>query len=463
MNRTNLILLLLLAGLVGAYFLTADKPGGPGDAAAAARLFPAFNKEAADSIVIEGGWPKSRYEFERGSAGWALASAGGYPVRRETVDKVLDATWNLMRENLVGTSDELAADTQTGDLGRIVRVFQGGKPMAEFRIGKNPPSGWEEVYVRKEGAPEIFRARTVLTKEKNLVGAGNDPFSVRGRGFDWHNHLILTSNEWLERKIWDLSSAEVQEMQLSREGGSIDLARKGQEEWEIRAPEAGPADTDAVNGIFNAARDLELADVLGKYDAVAKQYGLDHPEISLVMTLRKKVEKKEEPKKEGEAEKKEEEAKPEEYVTWKRWVNVGKAIKRPDRYEEEEKQVKEADYYPVSVGGDPFESTEEKSRSEFVFLVRDWKLSGLRKKIEDLKQKAPEKPVEGCGSGDAEKPAEPEKPAEEGAKPGDGGEKPSEGGGKPGEGGATPPETPPEAPPQTPESPEPPKDPPPPE
>ena len=64
MSRANIVLTAVLAVVVGIWWMTSDsdsdKPSGP-----APRLFPDFNKEAVDSIVIESGWEKTRWVFSR--------------------------------------------------------------------------------------------------------------------------------------------------------------------------------------------------------------------------------------------------------------------------------------------------------------------------------------------------------------------------------------------------------------
>lgn len=444
MNRANVILVIVLALLAGVYLATKPRPGRKEVASSAPRLYPELNKEAADRIVVEGGWPDTRYVIERSGSDWVLASAGGYPVKRENVDKILDAAWNIQRDNVVGTSEALRRQTRTDEKGRLVRIWRGESPMAEFRIGKNPPSNYDEFFLRKEGADEIYRSRTVLSEDKDKAVDLRDPFSSGARGFGWNNYILLRNNTWIDDKVWELGDAETQEIVLKRADGEIGITRKGQAEWEILKPEAAPADTDAVNGMADGVRHLTCVDVLGKLTEVGAQYGLDKPEITLHLTLKKKIEKKEEPKKEGEGEKKEGEEKPgekkegeekpaeppkEEYVTIHRVLSVGKLLQRADDISEETGEVTKKDFYPIAIGGD-FDDEQDKKRSDYVFLVRDYSITSLKKTLADLKQKPKEEPPkEGeTKEGEAtpgEKPAE-EKPAEKPPEPPKEGDAPKE-------------------------------------
>ena len=91
MSKSNLILAGVLAVLVVIWAVqrSGDDVGTTGPAA---RLFPEFNREAADSILIEGGWKKLTYELARSGAGWVLRSGGDLPVQAGEVNKFLDAS-----------------------------------------------------------------------------------------------------------------------------------------------------------------------------------------------------------------------------------------------------------------------------------------------------------------------------------------------------------------------------------
>lgn len=430
MSRGNLILLGLLALAVGLWLVGRSwekgKVTGP-----APRLFPVLNREAADGIEVSGGPSGTRWGIARvaGGSDWALASAGGYPVKRAEVERFLDAVSNLRKDNEVGTSAELRARTHTDEKnGRLVRVLKGDEPMAEFYVGKNPKQGYYEFFVRKAGEDAIYRTQTLLTKEQEQDTPA-DPYGARPSGFEWHSYTESLTPRWLDSAIWDLGNAEVDEIWLSRPGVyDAKVLRQAQDKWDLveEGKEPVPADADVADGILSVVRRLSLYEVLGPYEGVAKEYGLDKPETTLVMKLRKKVEKpapaEGEPK-----EPKEGEEKKEEYTTFHRSIEVGKKVSRP-RYDSYSDETKSEDYYAIHVGPEKdIENVEEKKRAGYVFLVRDYTVSQIRKDLADLAAKPQEGEEKGPGEEEAgvkpgeEKPGE-EKPAEE--KPAD--QKPAE-------------------------------------
>ena len=423
MSRGNLILLGLLALAVGLWLVGRSwekgKVTGP-----APRLFPVLNRQAADGIEISGGPSGTRWGFARveGTSDWLLASAGAYPVKREEVERFLDAVSNLRKDNEVGASAELRARTHTDEKnGRLVRVFKGGEPMAEFYVGKNPKQGYYEFFVRKAGEDAIYRTQTLLTKDQE-EGVSVDPYGARPSGFEWHSYTEGLTPRWLDSAIWDLGNAEVEEISLIRRDlYDATIRKQAEDKWDLveAGKEPVPADADVADGILSVVRRLSLYEVLGPYDQVAKEYGLDAPETVLTMKLRKKVETP--APKEGE-EPKEGEGKKEEWKTLHRSIEVGRKISRP-RYDSYSDETKSEDYYAIHVGPEKdIEDPGENKRAGYVFLVRDYTVSQIRKELADLAAKPKEGEEKGPGEEEGEAKPGDGKPPEE--KPGDG--KPAE-------------------------------------
>ncbi|MFI5404032.1 MAG: DUF4340 domain-containing protein, partial [Planctomycetota bacterium] len=369
MSRGNLILLGVLALAVGLWLLgrgsPKDNPTGP-----APLLFPDFNRELVDRIEMSGGPSGTAWTISREGKGsdWSLASAGGYPAKRAEVDRFLDGVSSLRRENAVGTSATMQESTRTDEKGgRLVRVIKDGAPIAEFYVGKNPKQGYSEFFVRKAGDDTVYRTHTVLSKEQDAP-ISNDPYASGPSGFDWHNYTENLSTKWVDTAIWDLGNAEVEEISLTRPGVfEAKVVKQAEDKWELleEGKEPAPADADVADGILSVVRRLTLYDVLGTFDEVKKEYGLEEPETTLAMKLRKKVEKP--APKEGEAKEGDEK---DEYTTFDRKIEIGKKVSRTQY--DYSGEPKSEDYYAIHVGPeDKIENAEEKTRAGFVFLVRD--------------------------------------------------------------------------------------------
>ncbi|MFQ5845453.1 MAG: DUF4340 domain-containing protein, partial [Planctomycetota bacterium] len=416
MNRTNLTLLVVFAAIAGVYLLTGpessvEEISGPGP-----RLFPEFNPEAADLIVVKGGWMKSRWVMERMEGDWKLTSVGGFPLKKQAALDFLDAVHNLRAEKIAGATKELQREVRLDERARQVAIYRNGvkEPMAAFRVGKSPQNTYEEVFLRKEGDDTVYRTRTVLSKDQGRAYDPDSPWS-RPSAFAWDNYVQKLGTQWVDTAIWNLSDVEVVEIELRRKDEEpIRIRKGGEDRWEIVEPEEAPADVDAVTSITSPLTNLRLRGVVGKHAEVGEQHGLGDPIVTLVMTVKKKVEPEKpsgEPtagEEEGEPEgtgtgkdeekpkeKEKEKEKAPEYVLVKHIVVVAAETSLPDRYDDED-GVEESVFHPIVVRREP-RDPEEGWKEDFIYLVDDYSVAPLLKKLSALRQEPEKKPEEGAG------------------------------------------------------------------
>jgi len=399
MNRTNLVLLVVFLIVFSIWFATkpsADESQG----VVAARMFPDLNKEAVDAIEVSGGWKGSTYQYVRSVDGWVLASGGGFPVTTEAARDFIEAVASIRKDNLVGTSAELAEITRTGDQGRTVRLYRGDEVVAEFVVGKRPEGDWQAFFLRGkevegEDLPDIFRTKTLTDEEAAKPSSGDPMMGARGsQAFDWAQYVDEVF-KWTKTQIWNLDDGEIQALKLVRPGDAfnVDLAREEEDKWALTEPGKEPAraDSSAVESITSQLAYLAFEEVVGaSNDPEAREmYGLDDPVITLIITLKKKIEKPapkegEEEKKEGEEEEKKE-TEP-EYKIIKRIISVGSKVKMPRSIDDESGEIKEEELYAVTVSGD----LDDPTKGSFIFLVNDYKIGPLKKPLEDLRLKEEE-------------------------------------------------------------------------
>ena len=408
MNRTNLVLLVVFLIVFSIWFAT--KPSAEeAQSTRAPRMFPDLNKEAIDAIEVLGGWKGSTYQYVRGSSGWVLASGGGFPVNEKTPREFIEAVASIRKDNLVGVSDELAKVTRTDDQGRTVRLYSGRDVVAEFVVGKHPQGAWDAFFLRAkdgegEALPEIYRTKTVTDEEAaKEITETNPMMGPSGpKAFDWAQYGDEV-RKWVDDNIWSLGDAEIQELNLVRPGDmfNVRLKREEEDKWQLieAEKEATRADSSAVESITNKLDFLAFAEVVGaSNDPDAREkYGLDSPGITLIITLKKKVEKpagEEDEKKEGEEEEKKDEEPTYEII--KRVIEVGSKVKMPTSIDDETGEIKEQELYAITVSGD----LEDPAKGEFIFLVNDYKIGALKKPIEDFRLKVEDKEEEEPGDGE---------------------------------------------------------------
>lgn len=385
MIKSNLILSGVLA-LVITVWAVQRSSRDEGVSAPPPRMFPEFNREAADGIRMEGGWKGLPYEFEKSGAGWTMRSGGGFPVKGDEISTFLTAVANLRRDNFVGDSAELKNTSRTGALGRTITVLRGGEPMASFVIGKHPKGDWKSYFIRRADEERIYRTRTV---NKNAGPANPTPSPFAGMGgiddtFDWAQYSN-NAYKWASTQIWNLDDGEVSAAWLERPGDRFNVRLEKKEEgvWTILEDgkeEASKADTSAVEDITGSLSYLSFEEVVGSFndDEARAKYGLDSPIITMVLTLKKNVEPKDGEPKDG-AEESDSEKKP-ETITIKRTISVGKKVKLPRSYDDEKGEADEREFYAIKVSGDLADPT----KADYIFLVDDFKIGPLKKSLEDL-------------------------------------------------------------------------------
>jgi len=399
MNRTNLVLLVIFAIVFSIWFATMPDSDST-RTAAAPRLFPNLNKEAVDAIVIEGGWKGADYAYVRGPEGWVLASGGGFPVTTQAPREFIEAVASIRRDNVVGESADLAKTTRTDSQGRVVRVLSDGVTVARFVVGKHPQGDWQAYFLRAQDAEgndhaEIYRTKTVTDEEAAKSSGGDPMMGARGpQAFDWAQYCDEVF-KWTKTQIWNLDDGEIRELELVRPGDhfNVKLVREEEDNWTLSESGNEPvrADTSAVESITSGLAYLAFEEVVGaSNDAAAREkYGLDSPVITLVITLRKKIEKPagEEKEKEGEEEEKKDAEPESEYEIIKRTISVGSKVKMPRSIDDESGEVKEEELYAVKVSGD----LDDPTKGGYIFLVNDYKIGPLKKPLEDLRLKEEEK------------------------------------------------------------------------
>ncbi|MHC4954043.1 MAG: hypothetical protein ACYTGZ_09145 [Planctomycetota bacterium] len=410
MNRTNIVLLVLFLISFGTWLSTRE---GNADQTTprAARLFPDFNKEAVDAIVIDGGWKGTQYVLERTPDGWVLSSGGDFPVKQESANEFIEAVASIRCDNLIGTSDSLKKTSRTDDRGRKVTIYTQGEKVAEFVVGKHPQGDWQAFFLRRADQEEIYRTKTISDEDAERESSAEPgPFGgPQGpRGFDWAQYTDDLF-KWAKSQIWNLDDGEVQELWLERpgDGFSAKLNRVEEGKWSVTGKDAAQtadkasADTAAVEAITSGLSYLAFEDVVGAHqDAEAREkYGFNDPVITLVITLKKKIEKKDEEKKDEEKkdeEKKDEEKKDEpQYELIKRTISVGNKVKVARSIDDETGEIKEEEFYAIKVSGD----LDDPSKAPYIYLVNDYKVGPLKKPLEDFVLKEEKKDSEDDGAG----------------------------------------------------------------
>lgn len=207
----NVILLVVFGVLAAAAgvkaFISKDRYDTGETAKAAEPLFPGFKKDEVTFIVVDGPEGK-KAELEKAGDHWKLAGEGDLRADKSDVDRVLNGLEKLKQGKSVSSkADNLAAFNLDADKAVKVTVYgkegKGGKPVADFAIGKNPQD-WKTAFLKLPGENAIRKSEAASSDFEPGVDA-----------------------TWRDKTIFDQGPADkIEQVEIDGPKGAIVLARE---------------------------------------------------------------------------------------------------------------------------------------------------------------------------------------------------------------------------------------------
>ncbi|HEY2615416.1 MAG TPA: DUF4340 domain-containing protein [Chthoniobacterales bacterium] len=247
-SKTTLLLLLLVVGL-GLYikFYESKKPNTD-EAKRQSRNVINFDREKLDGIVIQNG--DDKIELRRQDRKWRLEA----PFKDQADSSAIE---NMIAD-LDGWQkyDTIPASEITGHLDE----YGLGMPKLHLKLlGKDAP-------------PEIFFGKDAALEGKIYVrlGDGNDVFlaaqSVR-------NDISKKPEEFRDKKLTDLNTAQVTRVLLKTAAGEMELEKKA-EHWEIVKPLKARGDDEKVGDLIAQVTTAHIQSFVAEDRGDLHPYGL---------------------------------------------------------------------------------------------------------------------------------------------------------------------------------------------
>lgn len=229
-------------------------------------LFPVFEKEKAAIISVKG--PIHEVRLEKKGEGWLISNTDGFTADMKLVNSALDTIKNLTRENIASRNPKKQELFEVNKVKGIeVNVFSADqKTTARFYIGKTGPDFFS-TYLRKEGSDEV------------VLSGGNIKST-----FD------KSIKDWRDKTIFSFPPDTITQLTLKTSEKEIVLDKDKEGAWHIAKPEKIKAKKEKVEDIGNTFASLKAIDFAEDEDL--KKYQLDKPEITIIVILQDKVEKR---------------------------------------------------------------------------------------------------------------------------------------------------------------------------
>ncbi|MBI3843087.1 MAG: DUF4340 domain-containing protein [Planctomycetes bacterium] len=297
MTRSNVVLLVVLLALAGYYFAF-ERAGSVSGAAPTVTLtlFPEYDPNTAERVEIseiqkvypaqpttpDAAKPaKTEPEdklvtltLKKAGDQWVVATSGDYPAKPDKVKDALSKIQSFRRGESYSSNPGSHAKFGVDEKGKRVKAFgPGNKLVADFFVGK-AGHGLHSTFIRAADSKDVL-----------LV---DEPLSTTYATFknNWFDNAILPAidpkNVATCEVSWAIPPAADAAAGTAPTTGGVTLARKGDKDWEVTAPESYNAKWNLAEGFVRAITTIRFEDVV-KPDA--SEAGFDKPMLHALVTL----------------------------------------------------------------------------------------------------------------------------------------------------------------------------------
>ena len=259
-TRTTLILLILAIGLgVWIKYFESKKPN-TAEAQRQAGNVVNFDREKLDGIAIQNG--DDKIELTRQDGKWRLTTPVKDQADSAEIDNLISDLENWRKEAVVPASQATAEKGRLNEFGLVqpklrLRLLGPGMP-PEIFFGKDAALEGK-MYVRFADAKDVFIA----------------PQTVR-------TDISKKPDEFRDRKLTDLTTAQVTRAALKSAAGEIEL-RKKNEHWEIEKPLQARGDDQKIGDLLAQVTNARIQEFVAGDDGDLHAYGLSEPRGSITI------------------------------------------------------------------------------------------------------------------------------------------------------------------------------------
>lgn len=244
--------------LVGVYIVAVDRPLAR-HAEEARHLLQIPKSEITAITVVS---PKGTVDLARRDATrWDVTQPIHVPAAAFVVSDLLDAVTGLVPQTTVrGTGTDLGAYGLDTPVARMTLRTSGGRT-ATLEIGGSSPVG-TALYAR------ALPSTTIYLVESSIKDT-----------------LSKSATDLRQKTLGDFANADVQEVRIQSAKGTLSITRLGPDRWRLGGSHPWPADDFKVTDLFFP---LTTSNATAFHDGVTDLalYGLDHPAVTVDLTLR---------------------------------------------------------------------------------------------------------------------------------------------------------------------------------
>jgi hypothetical protein len=205
----------------------------------------------------------------RDGANWTQAEPIRYPMENDRIDNlvVTAATLRYSRTLKAGEDGNPTLDQMKLSPPLVTLTFEVGNGHTQvLRLGRVVP-GTRLAYLLKNDDPTVYVVEEAL--DGVIMPADSDPEA--------------TVKDWRSKDLPMPAIGQVEEVQFTQGGTTIDLISRGQQ-WSFAAPQSGRASAEAVKGLISATA-VRVEKFVDDHATDLLKYGLDHPTLSVSLRV----------------------------------------------------------------------------------------------------------------------------------------------------------------------------------
>nr|MBA3650994.1 DUF4340 domain-containing protein [Chthoniobacterales bacterium] len=259
-TRTTLLLLILVVALgVWIKFFESQKPN-TAEARRAAGNVVNFDREKLEGITIQNG--DDRIELRRQEGKWRLTAPVKDQADGAVVDNLISDIESWPKEGAIPAREVTAEKARMAEFGLVqpklrLRLTGSGMP-PEIFFGKD--TAFEgQMYVRFAEAKEVYIASQTV-----------------------RNDIAKKPDDFRDRKLTDLTTAQVTRAVLKSPAGEIELAKKN-EHWEIVKPLQARGDDQKIGDLLAQVTNARIQEFVADDTGDLHAYGLSEPRGSITV------------------------------------------------------------------------------------------------------------------------------------------------------------------------------------
>src|SRR5215813_1647408 len=261
MNWRNTLILAIIALAGVAYFRFVEmKRPGTEEAQRHAQNMVNFDRTKIDGIVIQNG--DQTIEIRRRDSKWRLETPIKDQADGALVETLLSDLENWQKEGTIAATEINADKSKIAEYGlnnpKLKLKLLGHDRPPEILFGKDAAMEGR-MYVRFQNSKETFLASQSVKKD-----------------------IDKNPEEFRDRKLTDLSNAQVRRLVLKTPSGEMELEKKDTH-WDILKPLRARADDQKVNDLISQVTSARIGEFVADDRGDLRAYGLAEPRGSITL------------------------------------------------------------------------------------------------------------------------------------------------------------------------------------